>query len=98
MRKKIFETLNAIYGFLMTVSFFGGVLPLIQFVIALIAGGELAEKISLFIYDKYYPWVIIIGSFAILSGLVAMYVGKLEGLSIKSVSADKSAENDEKSS
>ena len=92
MRKKIFKALNVIYGVLMTVSFFGGVLPLFPFIFALITGGELAEKISLFIYDKYYPWVIIIGSFAILSGLVAMYVGKLEGLSIKSVSADKSAE------
>lgn len=93
MRKKIFKVLNTIYGILMMVSFFGGVLPLIPFIVAIIIGGPLAEQISTFIYHSYYPWVIIIGSIAILSGLAAMYVGKLEGLSIKSVSADKTSEN-----
>lgn len=92
MRKKIFDVLNKIYGVLMTVSFFGGVLPLIPFLLALVIGGPIAEKVSVFLSEQYYPWVIIIGSIAIVAGLIAMYVGKLEGLSIKSVSADKSAE------
>ena len=73
----------------MTVSFFGGFLPLFPFIFALIVGGELAEKISVFLKEQYYPWVIIIGSIAIVCGLIGMYVGKLEGLSIKSISADK---------
>ena len=95
MRKKIFHILNKIYGVLMTVSFFGGLLPLVPFLFALIVGGPLAEKISVFLYDQYYPWVIIVGSFAVVVGLIAMYVGKLEGLSIKSVSAEKAAEKKE---
>ena len=94
MRKKIFDILNKIYGVLMTASFFGGVIPLIPFIVALIVGGPVAEKISVFLYDKYYPWVIIIGSAALIVGLIAMYVGKLEGLSIKNVSADNSEETE----
>jgi len=89
MRKKIFDVLNTIYGVLMTVSFFGGILPLFPFIFALIIGGPVAESISVFIYEKYYPWIIITGSVAILSGLIAMYVGKMEGLSVKKVSADE---------
>lgn len=95
MRKKIFDVLNKIYGVLMTVSFFGGVLPLIPFLLALVIGGPAAETISVFFKEQYYPWVIIIGSIAIVVGLIAMYVGKLEGLSIKSVSAEKSNDEEE---
>jgi len=62
---------------------------LLPFLFALIVGGELAENIAVFLHKQYYPWVIIIGSIAIVIGLIAMYVGKLEGLSVKSVSAEK---------
>lgn len=86
MRKKLFKILNKIYGILMTASFFGGLLPLFPFIFALIVGGPIAEEISVFLYDKYYPWVIIAGSIAIVIGLISMYLGKLEALSIKSVS------------
>ena len=88
MRKKIVDILNKIYGILMTISFFGGGLPLIPFVVALIIGGPIAEKIALFLYNDYYPWIIMAGSIAIVIGLIGMYIGKIEGLSIKSVSAD----------
>lgn len=89
MREKIFKALNKTYGILMFISFFAGGLPLIPFIIALIAGGKTGEAISVFLIDKYYPWVIVCGSVAIVVGLIAMYVGKLEGLSVKSVSAEK---------
>ena len=89
MREKIFKIANTIYGALMTVSFFGGILPLLPFIVALIIGGKTGEAISLFLYEEYYPWVIIAGSVAIVIGLFAMYVGKLEGLSVKNVSTDK---------
>ena len=89
MREKIFKILNKAYGVLMFISFFAGGLPLIPFIIALIAGGKTGEAISVFLIDEYYPWVIVCGSVAIVVGLIAMYVGKLEGLSVKSVSAEK---------
>lgn len=93
MRKKIFEVLNKVYGILMTISFFGGLLPLIPFLFAIVVGGELGESLTIFFHKQYYPWVIMIGSVAIVFGLIAMYVGKLEGLSVKSVSADNKKED-----
>lgn len=89
MRKKIYNVFNKTYGILMTISFFGGFIPLIPFIFAIIVGGKLGEGISVFLYKQYYPWVIIIGSIAIIIGLIAMYIGKLEGLSVKKVSANK---------
>ena len=92
MREKIYKILNKTYGILMSVSFFAGGIPLIPFIIALIVGGKTGEAISVFLIDEYYPWVIILGSIAIVIGLIAMYVGKLEGLSVKSVTAEKKEE------
>ena len=89
MRAKLFEILKKTYGIMMTVSFFAGGLPIIPFIIALIIGGSTGEAIAVFLYKQYYPWVIILGSLAIVVGLIAMYLGKLEGLSVKSVTADE---------
>ena len=89
MRAKLFEILKKTYGIMMTVSFFAGGLPVIPFIIALIVGGSTGEAIAVFLYKQYYPWVIILGSLAIVIGLIAMYLGKLEGLSVKSVTADE---------
>lgn len=88
MREKVYNALKKAYGIMMTVSFFAGGIPLIPFVIAIIIGGETGEKIAVFLKEKYYPWVIILGSLAIVIGLVAMYIGKIEGLSVKNVAAD----------
>ena len=93
MREKIFNVLNKTYGIMMTISFFAGGLPLIPFIVALIVGGKTGEEISVFLYKQYYPWVIVVGSVAIVVGLVAMYVGKLEGLSVKNVSANQKKRN-----
>ena len=89
MRNKLYNALKKAYGIMMTVSFFAGGLPLIPFIIALIIGGSTGEAIAVFLYKQYYPWVIILGSLAIVVGLIAMYLGKLEGLSVKSVTADE---------
>ena len=92
MRKKIFNVLNKIYGYLMFTSFFAGGLPIIPFLIALCIGGKTGEAIAVFLYKEYYPWVIIVGSLALIIGLVAMYIGKLEGLSVKKASAEEKAD------
>lgn len=94
MRKKIYKFLNKTYGVLMTISFFGGILPLIPFVVAIIIGGDAGASISTFLYKQFYPYVILLGCIAILVGLAAMYVGKLEGLSVKKVTTEE--ENEEK--
>ena len=89
MRQKIYNVLNRIYGIMMTISFFAGILPLIPFIVAIIIGGDIGAAISNFLYKDFYPWVIVLGSVAILIGLIAMYVGKKEGLSVKKIDADK---------
>lgn len=94
MRKKIFDILNKAYGILMSISFFAGFIPLIPFIFAIIIGGTLGENISVFLYKQYYPWVIIVGSVALVIGLIAMYVGKLEGLSMKKVNTEDSTTNE----
>ena len=88
MRQKIYKVLNTIYGVLMSISFFAGFLPLIPFVVAIIIGGDAGEAIAVFLSKQYYPPVIIIGSIALVVGLIAMYVGRLEALSVKKVSID----------
>lgn len=100
MRKKLYKILNKAYGILMTISFFAGILPLFPFIIAIIIGGETGASISNFLYKQFYPWVIVMGSVAILIGLVAMYVGKIEGLSVKNAAAkskvtEKDQENEQ---
>ncbi len=89
MREKIYKILNRIYGLTMFVAFFGGVLPLIPFVIALIIGGTVGETISTFLYNSYYPWVIALASVAVVIGLIAMYVGKQSALSAKTFKQSK---------
>ena len=89
MREKLYNIFNKLYGILMTASFFGGFLPFIPFIIAIIVGGEFGEQLSLFLYNKYYPIVIVVGSTAVLFGLIAMYIGKIEGLSVKKTAAKK---------
>lgn len=89
MRRKIYMMLNKIYGVMMFASFFAGILPIIPFIIAIIVGGDWGSNISIFLYKQYYPWVILVGSTAILIGLIAMYFGKLEGLSVKKISTSE---------
>lgn len=85
MSKKIYKVLNKTYAFLMFVSFFAGFLPLIPLIVALFIGGEAGHAIYKFLFSDYFPWVIATGSLSIIVGLVAMYVGKIEDLSLKSM-------------
>ena len=96
MLRKIYNVLNKIYGITMTVSFFAGILPLIPFIVAICIGGEMGEAICVFLYKQFYPWVIILASVSIIIGLVAMYISKTEGLSLKSVSAKKDSDEENK--
>ena len=92
MKEKIYKILTKVYGILMMVSFFAGVLPIVPFVVALIIGGNTGEAIAVFLYKQYYVWVIALASIAIVVGLIGMYFGKKEGLSVKSVGKKKTKE------
>ena len=76
MREKVYNILNKLYGGILLVSFFAGLLPLIPFVVAIIIGGSTGEAISLFLYNQYYPWVIAAASVAVLIGWIASYLKK----------------------
>ena len=85
MREKIFDVMKKIYGITMSIAFWGGVLPLIPFIVAICIGGSTGEAIALFLYKEVYPWIIALASIAIIIGLIAMYIGKIEALSTKSL-------------
>lgn len=90
MKEKIYSFLNKCYGVTMMVAFFGGVLPLIPYFIALIIGGTAGEAIALFLYKQYYPWIIALASISIMIGLIAMYVRGEQGLSSKAFKKNSS--------
>ena len=97
MREKIYNILNKIYGVLMTVSFFAGAVPLVVFLIALVVGGPAAENMTVAMKEYVYPYVIAMAAIAVLVGWIAMYVGKKEGLSVKSFGKkDKNQETENK--
>ena len=92
MRDKAYHALRKLYGLTMTIAFFGGVLPLIPFIAAIIIGGGpggTGETIGTWLYKQYYPWVIALASASVLIGLIAMYVGKQEAFSTKSFGIGK---------
>ncbi len=92
MRDKLYNVFKKIYGVLMSIAFFGGVLPLIPFIVALFIGGGAGgtgEAISTWLYKQYYPWIIALASIATLFGLIAMYIGKKEAFSTKSFGIKK---------
>ena len=90
MREKVFNVLNKIYGTMMMASFFAGIVPLVPFIIAIIIGGPTGETIALFITKKVYPWIIAMAAVAVVIGLVAMYIGKIDEASVnKSKKAKK---------
>ena len=96
MRENIYKVLQKIYGITMMIAFFGGIIPLIPYIIAVIIGGSAAEKIMLFFTNKYYPWIIALASIAVIIGLIAMYVGKQQALSKKSFTQKNHDEDSEK--
>ena len=76
--KKIYGIINKIYSLLMSIAFWGGLLPLPGFLLAVILGGSTGERIALFLGNKYYPVVIVMASAAILLGFVGLYLGGKE--------------------
>lgn len=91
MRKKLYSAFNKLYGILMSVAFWGGIIPLVPFIAAVIIGGATGEKIANFLYNQYYPWVIALASIAIIVGLIGMYIGKIEAFSTKSLGKKENA-------
>lgn len=89
MKEKLFRLLNRVYGVTMFIAFFGGVIPLPFFLAAIVIGGSAGEAMAVFLYEQFYPWVLALAAIAVMIGVIAMYAGKVEGLSVKQVTAEK---------
>ena len=76
--KKLYAIINRIYSVVMSIAFWGGLLPLPGFLLALLLGGSTGERIALFLANQYYPVVIVLASCAILLGFVGLYLGGKE--------------------
>ena len=85
MRDKLYAIFNKVYGIVMSIAFWGGILPLPPFIVALIIGGTKGETIATFLINQYYPWVIALASISVVIGLIAMYIGGKEAFSTKSL-------------
>ena len=88
MKSKIYGILKRIYASTMMTSFFAGTIPIVPFIVAIMLGGDLGEKISSFLIEQYYPWVIILASISVLVGLIALYINKNYGFSVKEFKKD----------
>ena len=91
-REKIAKILNTIFGWGVFLASIAGGLAFFGFLAAIIIGGSSATALSVFIQKQYFPIVIRIASAIILVGLVGMYFGKMEALSL---TADKKEADEE---
>ena len=91
MLKKIGQIINIIVGWGIYLTLILGGLAFFGFLIALIIGGGsggTGQEISLFLQRQFFPIVIRIASFAVILGLIGMYINKQEALSLKTDKAD----------
>lgn len=96
MREKLYNFFNKAYGILMSIAFWGGIIPLVPYIVLICAGGPVAEKIAVFMYSQYYKWIIISASVAIVFGLIGMYIGRIEAFSTKSLGKKTEEKAEEK--
>jgi len=80
--KKIIEMLNKIFGWGIYISLLAGGLAFFGFLVAIIMGGPDAGRLAVFIQKQYFPVVIRIATITIGVGLVGMYLGKEQALSL----------------
>lgn len=73
-KEKLEKVLSYIYGVGIGAALLIGTLSVIGYIIAIIAGGNIAEQICEFIYKGVYPKLIYASSVIVLIGLVKMYI------------------------
>ncbi len=91
-REKITEILNTVFGWGIFATLVAGGLSFFGFLAAVMIGGESAAALAVFIQKQYFPVVIKVASIIIGIGLIAMYSGKIQALSL---TADKKDADEE---
>ena len=74
MRQKIAVVMEYIYGIGIFIALFAGGLSCLGYIVALIIGGDIAEKICVFMYKNLYPILFCFASCVALFGLLKMYI------------------------
>ncbi len=72
--RKTADAIQLVFGYGIMVCLFAGGAAFVGYVIALIAGGNVAVVICDFIYHKAFPWLVYIASVLVLLGLAKMYL------------------------
>ncbi len=90
--KKTAQILYQLFGWGAYLSIFAGAACFFGFVIALIIGGETGASIAVIIKNTCFPLIIKVTSVTVGLGLVGMYFGKEQALSM--ISEKKDAEED----
>jgi uncharacterized integral membrane protein len=94
-RQKIADVLSTIFGWGIYIVLVAGGLAFFGFLIAFIMGGgkgSAAEGLAVAIQKQYFPLVIKTGTAVIAVGLIAMFVGKQQALSL--ISEKKAAKEE----
>jgi hypothetical protein len=81
-RTEIAALLNKIFGWGVYICLIAGGLAFFGFLAGIIIGGPSAEALAVFIQKKYFPVVIRATSITIGIGLIGMYFGKMQALSL----------------
>ena len=81
--KKVADILKKIYGYGIVIALFVGGLTVFGYLAAMFIGGETAEAICVFIYKKFFLWLIIGADIIVLLGLVAMYLSKEKSMTLE---------------
>ena len=84
--KKVSGFLSQVFGWGAYVSIFAGAAGFVGFVVALIIGGDTGAAIAIAVKAQWFPLVIKVASVSVGLGLIGMYCGKEEALSM---AADK---------
>lgn len=91
-RTEVAALLNKVFGWGVYICLIAGGLASFGFMIGIIMGGPSAEALAVFIQKQYFPIVIRATSITIGIGLIGMYLGKMQALSL---TAEKEAADKE---
>ena len=78
--KQASKVILTIFSAGVLLSLFAGALSFFGYLVAIIIGGQGGTDLSLFLYEKYFPWVIRLSSVSVLFGLVGMIMQKKKAL------------------
>ena len=81
--KKIADILKKIYGYGIVIALFLGGATVFGYIAAMFIGGATAEAICVFIYKKFFLWLIIGADTIVLLGLVAMYLSNEKAMTLE---------------